>query len=46
MTNTGRHWVGADAVWLAALHALGASTWLLPVFLFWMPTLACAIRGT
>jgi len=28
-------WVGADAVWIL-LYALGASTWLLPIFLFWM----------
>ena len=28
-------WVGADAVWVL-LYALGASTWLLPIFLFWM----------
>ncbi|MEO6875987.1 MAG: DNA translocase FtsK [Opitutaceae bacterium] len=28
-------WVGADAVWIF-LYALGASTWLLPIFLFWM----------
>jgi S-DNA-T family DNA segregation ATPase FtsK/SpoIIIE len=28
-------WAGADAVWVL-LYALGASTWLLPIFLFWM----------
>ncbi len=28
-------WVGADAVWVL-LYTLGASTWLLPIFLFWM----------
>jgi S-DNA-T family DNA segregation ATPase FtsK/SpoIIIE len=28
-------WLGADAVWIL-LYALGASTWLLPIFLFWM----------
>jgi DNA segregation ATPase FtsK/SpoIIIE, S-DNA-T family len=35
-------WIGADAVW-ALLFTIGASTWLLPVFLFWM--LIVAVRN-
>jgi len=34
MTNPVGYW-GADAVWIL-LYALGASTWLFPIFLFWM----------
>jgi S-DNA-T family DNA segregation ATPase FtsK/SpoIIIE len=32
-------WLGADASW-ALLYAVGISTWLLPVFLFWMVYIA------
>ncbi|HEX2852182.1 MAG TPA: DNA translocase FtsK [Opitutaceae bacterium] len=35
-------WIGADAVWVL-LYTIGASTWLLPVFLFWM--LIVAVRN-
>src|SRR5436190_20898322 len=28
-------WLGADSTWLL-LFSIGLSTWLLPVFLFWM----------
>ena len=28
-------WIGADTVWVL-LYSLGVSTWLLPLFLFWM----------
>ena len=28
-------WVGADTVWIL-LFSIGISTWLLPIFLFWM----------
>ncbi len=36
-------WLGANAVW-ALLYAVGTSTWLLPVFLFWM--LYVAVRAS
>ncbi len=35
-------WIGADAVWIL-LYTLGASAWLLPIFLFWM--LYSAVRN-
>jgi S-DNA-T family DNA segregation ATPase FtsK/SpoIIIE len=28
-------WLGADTVWIL-LYSIGVSTWLLPIFLFWM----------
>ncbi len=28
-------WLGADTVWVL-LYSIGVSTWLLPIFLFWM----------